>query len=252
MSELIDTQIKTQKNKIRIFITWATVAAMLLFSGLVYSLIKLDQQDSEILANQTTITNLSTALKDQTDQFIDCKESTPENPIEGCDTPVAAEPDKIVEDTTKAPVPTIKGEKGDKGDPPTTTDLLRAVNIHCGPLNNCVGKDGQPGLNGVTPNNQLLYGLVQQCFANGDCKAPAGKDGKDGRDGVDGLNGDKGDKGDKGDTGNTGNDGKSVTQAEIDAAVAAYCGQTPSPCTVIVQTPPEEPEGPPVPEETTP
>src|SRR5690606_33962147 len=121
MSDLIDTQIKSQKNKIRIFITWATVAAVLLFSGLVYSLIKLDQQDSEILANQSTITNLSTALKDQTDQFIDCKDSTPEEPVEGCDTPVADEPDKIVKDTTKSKVPTIKGEKGDKGDPPTTT-----------------------------------------------------------------------------------------------------------------------------------
>lgn len=145
------------------------------------------------------IANLTTALENQMQQFEVCRNSTPEAPIEGCETPVADEPEDILEDAEKSDVPVIEGKQGQPGRPPTPEEIGLAVRAFCASVNICEGKDGKNG--------------------------PPGPEGEPGNQGNDGPPGSSGKDGVDGSTGPQGEPGRAPTKEEIAAAVEQYCAE---------------------------
>lgn len=175
------------------------------------------QQSQRQLADQdVAIANLTTALENQTQQFEACKEHTSDTPIEGCETPVADSPDKIVEDVQASGIPALEGKQGLPGRPPTGEEIFGAVESYCAtPLLACKGdpgvsgqdgQDGQDGSNGANGLNaspeQIAQAVADYCAANNGCK---------GADGTNGTNG------------QNGADAPALTQDQINTAVAQYC-----------------------------
>jgi hypothetical protein len=115
-----------------------------------------------------------------------------EEPVEA---PVAGEPG----------TPGVPGEPGADGRPPTASEIREAVAAYCEPTN-CRGPEGR----GVTPS-QVAAAVAAFCNARGECRGRAGASGVNGRNGVDGADGGPGPQ------------GPPPTDAQVDAAVAAFC-----------------------------
>lgn len=95
-----------------------------------------------------------------------------------------------------------QGLPGTAGRPPTSAEIRDAVDAYC-----AGGKCRGPAGGGVT-RSEVAAAVSAFCDARGECRGPRGGAGSDGADGTDGT---------------TGPQGPPPTDAQVSAAVAAFC-----------------------------
>lgn len=249
MSDLFSPKtIRREKRKRNALLAAAVVGIGLLLGTSVYTAVNSAQSSQ----NQAEIiSSLSTALTDQRTQFTDCMENSPENPIPGCEQPVAEDPDVIVSDpqTIAGPqgerglqgprglqgVPGPQGLKGDTGEPgPVGQRGAAGVNG----LPGLPGPAGRPGFDGSpgAPGEPGTDGLNGFNGVDG-APGPQGVPGVAGPQGPAGPEGPVGPAGPQGEPGAPGADG--VSEERVREIVQEYLNSQPP---VIINPPPiEEP-----------
>lgn len=210
-----DDEVRPQRRKHRrVARVWAGIAVVfaVLACGFGFNATNNVRQDREDDATQVELD----AQKDQLDATYTVAKRLEKQLLAAGETPdsppvdtVAKNPD-VVKDPQTAPQPPVEGRQGEPGRAPTAEEISQAVAAYCAARSRCIGADGKPGADGdnATPE-QVAAAVATYCDSRGECEGPGGKSGVDGQDGADGADGAQ---------------GPPPSDADVLAAVAAFCG----------------------------
>jgi hypothetical protein len=190
------------------------VVIALLVGGLVVAMRAEQGASSDRDAAAQDRASLAAALQLQREQFRYC--TKPGNTqAAGCEKPAAPDPGQVITQgdpgaTGPAGPAGSPGATGAAGRPPTAQEIALAVRAYCA-TGVCVGQ----------PTDAQVRTAVARYCSGGTCRGPAGSNGSNGTDGTDGA---AGADGAPGATGPAGPPGPGPTDAQINQAVATYCG----------------------------